>query len=145
MTAAPAAPAGGISNMPKTNARHQRIEAQMQRSLATLLPRAVKDPRVGFVTVTAVTLAADVGSAKVYVLPFGGKHTSEEVLAGLRSAAGFLRGEIGRELGLRHAPRLEFEIDTNLEKATALSRLIDQAVAGDQAKGATAAPADSED
>jgi len=128
--------------MPKTNARHQRIEAQMQRSLATLLPRAVKDPRVGFVTVTAVTLAADVGSAKVYVLPFGGKHTSEEVLAGLRSAAGFLRGEIGRELGLRHAPRLEFEIDTNLEKATALSRLIDQAVAGDQAKGA---PADSED
>jgi ribosome-binding factor A len=131
--------------MPKTNARHQRIEAQMQRSLAVLLPRAVKDPRVGFVTVTAVKLAADVGSAKVYVLPFGNRHTPDEVLAGLRSAAGFLRGEIGRDLGLRHAPRLEFEIDTNLEKASALSKLIDQAVAGDQAKGASAEPADSED
>jgi ribosome-binding factor A len=131
--------------MPKTNARHQRIEAQMQRSLAVLLPRAVKDPRVGFVTVTAVTLAADVGSAKVFVLPFGGKHTPDEVLAGLRSAAGFLRGEIGRELGLRHAPRLEFEIDTNLEKATALSQLIDRAVAGDHAKGAAGDPEPTED
>jgi ribosome-binding factor A len=131
--------------MPKTNARHQRIEAQMQRSLAVLLPRAVKDPRVGFVTVTAVTLAADVGSAKVFVLPFGGKHTSDEVLAGLRSAAGFLRGEIGRELGLRHAPRLEFEIDTNLEKATAMSKLIDQAVDGDHAKGPAADPEQTED
>jgi ribosome-binding factor A len=131
--------------MPKTNARHQRIEAQMQRSLAVLLPRAVKDPRVGFVTVTAVTLAADVGSAKVFVLPFGGKHTPDEVLAGLRSAAGYLRGEIGRELGLRHAPRLEFEIDTNLEKATALSKLIDQAVAGDHAKAPAADPEQTED
>jgi ribosome-binding factor A len=46
---------------------------------------------------------------------------------------------------LRHAPRLDFEIDTNLEKASALSKLIDQAVAGDQAKGASAEPADSED
>ena len=131
--------------MPNTNARHQSIEAQMQRSLAVLLPRAVKDPRVGFVTVTAVTLAADAGSAKIYVLPFGDKHTPDEVLAGLRSAAGFLRGEIGRELGLRHAPRLEFEIDTNLEKATALSKLIEQAVAGDQARGAAADPADTGD
>jgi ribosome-binding factor A len=131
--------------MPKTNARHQRIEAQMQRSLALLLPRAVKDPRVGFVTVTAVKLAADSGSAKIYVLPFGDRHAPDEVLAGLRSAAGFLRGEIGRELGLRHAPRLEFEIDTNLEKASALSKLIDQAIAGDQAKAARADPGKPED
>jgi ribosome-binding factor A len=131
--------------MPKANARHQRIEAQMQRSLAVLLPRAVKDPRVGYVTVTAVTLAADAGSAKIYVLPFGDRHAPDEVLAGLRSAAGFLRGEIGRELGLRHAPRLEFEIDTNLEKATALSKLIDQAIAGDQAKAARSDPEPSED
>src|SRR5580698_7406206 len=68
--------------MPKANARHQRIEAQMQRSLAVMLPRAVKDPRVGYVTVTAVKLAADSGSAKIYVLPFGDRHAPDEVLAG---------------------------------------------------------------
>ena len=111
------------------SARLQRVESGVQRVLATLLPRAVHDPRVGTVTLTAVRAASDLGTVRVYFLPFGGAHGREEVEAGLRSAAGFLRGEVGRQLGLRHAPRLEFVYDAELERAEKLSRLIDEAVA----------------
>ena len=124
-----------------SNARDARIASQMQRSLAVLLRRGVKDPRVGNVTITAVELAADRSVARVHFLPFAGGHSADEVLAGLRSASGFLRGEVGRELKLRHAPRLEFEVDTNIEQAAHLTQLIDRAVEADRAR----APADDEE
>ena len=108
--------------------RHQRIEAEMQRALAELLSREVKDPRVGQVTVTAVTAAPDMSTAKVYVLPFGGAEAPPQMLEGLARAAGFLRGEVGRRVGLRHAPRLEFAIDETFDRAAKLTALISAAV-----------------
>ncbi len=126
----------------KSGARAVRIAAQMQRSLSSLLRRGVKDPRVGNVTVTAVELAADLSVARVHFLPFAGAHEAQEVLAGLRSAAGYLRGEVARELQLRHAPRLEFELDTQIERAAHLTRLIDHAVDADRARAVPDAPAD---
>ncbi len=119
--------------MPQHNSRHQRIEAQMQRTLATLLPRAVKDPRVGNLTITAVSLLEDLSAARVWFLPFGKGRDPAEQLAGLKSASGFLRGEVARQLGLRHAPRLEFLLDTALEHAQSLTLLINTAVATDKA------------
>jgi ribosome-binding factor A len=130
------------------SARTERIAAQIQRLLAGMLRRGVKDPRVGNVTVTAVQLAPDLSVAHVFVLPFGagagagavggaadaaGAPTpgSAAMLAGLQSAAGFLRGQIARELQLRHAPRLSFELDQQLERAHRLTELIDRAVAED--------------
>jgi ribosome-binding factor A len=121
--------------MPKATARTSRIAAQMQRSLAALLRRGVKDPRVGNVTVTAVDVASDLSYARIQVLPFAGEHPADEVLAGLRSAAGFLRGELARELKLRHAPRLEFHLDTAIEGAMHLTQLIESAVQSDRARG----------
>ena len=131
--------------MAKANPRAQRIEAQMQRTLAELLARSVKDPRVGSVTITAVTLAQDKGSARVFFVPFGERHTAAEVGAGLASAAGFLRGELARRLALRHAPRLDFELDTVLERARNLTRLIDTAVRDDQLRAADPGTADHDD
>jgi ribosome-binding factor A len=127
--------------MPQRNSRHQRIAAQMQRTLAQLVPRTVKDPRVGQLTITAVSLLEDLSSARIWFLPFGTDRDADEQLAGLRSAAGFLRGELARQLGLRHAPRLEFLIDTNLEQAQNLTRLINTAVASDRGRQEGAAPA----
>jgi ribosome-binding factor A len=124
-----------------SNARGARIASQMQRSLAVLLRRDVKDPRVGNITITAIDLNADRSVARVHFLPFTGGHSADEVLAGLRSASGFLRGEVARELKLRHAPRLEFEVDTNIEQAAHLTQLIDRAVKSDRAR----APADDEE
>jgi len=119
-----------------THGRTQRIESEIQRVLAALIAREVKDPRVGNVTVTAVSVAPDMGSARVFFTPFAALHPPAQVREGLTHAAGFLRGELGRRLGLRHAPRLEFVFDESVESAARLTRLIDRAVAGDREHGA---------
>ncbi len=111
--------------------RLRKIESELQRVLAELISREVKDPRVGTVTLTSVRLAADMGLARVFFAPFASRHSPEEVATGLARAAGFLRGEAGRRLGLRHAPRLEFVFDDTAEKAARLTGLIDRAVADD--------------
>ncbi|MFZ0552864.1 MAG: 30S ribosome-binding factor RbfA [Steroidobacteraceae bacterium] len=110
----------------------RKIESELQRVLAELIAREVKDPRVGNVTVTSVSLAADKSVARVFFTPFASQHPAEEVRSGLSRAAGFLRGEAGRRLGLRHAPRLDFVFDDTPEKAARLTGLIDRAVAGDR-------------
>jgi ribosome-binding factor A len=115
--------------------RQRKIEAQLQRVLAELIAREVKDPRVGNVTITGVSLAADMGAAKIYFTPFASTHPPEQVRSGLAHAAGFLRGEAGRRLALRHAPRLDFVFDDTAEKAARLTGLIDRAVADDTSHG----------
>jgi len=103
----------------------------MQRVLSTLISREVKDPRVGPVTVTAVRVANDMSAARVFVLPFGtvdGANRAQSLIAGLTNAAGFLRGEVGRSLQLRHAPQLQFEIDDSFDRAAHLTALINDAV-----------------
>ena len=119
--------------------RNQRIESEIQRVLAALIAREVKDPRVGNVTITAVTMLKDKSAAKIFFTPFASSNPPEQVRTGLTHAAGYLRGELGRRLGLRHAPRLEFVFDDSVEGAAHLTRLIDEAVAGDRA-GPEAAP-----
>lgn len=114
-------------------ARNQRIESEIQRVLAGLIAREVKDPRVGNVTITSVSVAADKSSARIFFTPFASSNPPEQVRTGLTHAAGYLRGELGRRLGLRHAPRLEFVFDDTVEGAARLTRLIDAAVAGDRA------------
>ena len=114
-------------------ARTPRIESEIQRVLAVLIARAVKDPRVGNVTITAVSVAPDMRSARVFFTPFAGQAPPEQVRSALLHAAGFLRGELGRRLALRYAPRLEFVFDDSVEGAAQLTRLIDHAVASDRA------------
>lgn len=104
----------------------------MQRVVAELIRREVRDPRVGAVTITAVSAAPDMSAVKLLFVPFGEAHPPAEVAAGLNRAAGFLRGEVGRRLGLRHAPKLEFEFDASIERADRLTNLIDSAVRKDQ-------------
>ena len=118
-----------------SQARTQRIESEIQRVLATLISREVKDPRVGNVTITQVSVSPDMGTARVYFAPFAAQHPAAEVQRGLTHAAGFLRGELGRRLRLRHAPRLEFVFDASVEAAERLTRLIDGAVAADGGAG----------
>ena len=114
--------------------RLARIEGEMQRVLSTLVSREVRDPRVGNITVTAVNVAPDLSTARIFFVPFGDQHKPEEVREGLNRASGFLRGELGRALQLRHAPRLEFVYDQQIEHADKLTRLIDGAVKSDQRK-----------
>ena len=112
--------------------RKRRIEAEIQRVLSEVIAREVKDPRVGNVTITAVSVAADMGTARVYFTPFAALNPHEEVRIGLTHAGGFLRGEVGRRLRLRHAPRLEFIFDDTADRAAHLTGLIDRAVKNDK-------------
>ena len=126
-------------------ARTRRIESEIQRVLSELVAREVKDPRVGNVTITAVSLAADMGVARVFFTPFASKNPAEQVREGLTRAGGFLRGEIGRRLRLRHAPRLEFLIDDTADKAAHLTGLINRAVESDRASAAASESAANDD
>lgn len=121
-----------------SSSRTLKLESQMQRVLAGLIARDVRDPRVGNVTITGVRLAADLSQARVFFTPFAHQSPADEVRAGLTRAGGFLRGELGRRLGLRHAPRLEFVVDESTEKAADLTALIDRAVASDRAAASDA-------
>jgi ribosome-binding factor A len=87
------------------------------------------------VTLTAVQVAPDLSVARVLFVPFGGRQEIAEVHEGLARAAGYLRGEVGRRLSLRHAPRLEFVFDESIERADRLTRLIDDAVRNEPSPG----------
>jgi ribosome-binding factor A len=124
--------------------RSQRVGEQIQRLLAELIRREVKDPRVGLVTVTAVEVSRDLTHAKVFFLPFDQQRPVEEVGAALASAAGFLRIHLKKQLGMRSVPELRFLPDESIERAVRLSALINAAVKSD-AERADAAPHAAED
>ncbi len=107
--------------------RHRKVEAELRRVLAELVSREVKDPRVGNVTISSVDVAPDLKNARVFFVPFASSHAPEEVLEGLTHAAGFLRGEAARRLGLRYAPRLQFVFDESFDRAERLTNLITSA------------------
>ncbi|MGH8226863.1 MAG: 30S ribosome-binding factor RbfA [Steroidobacteraceae bacterium] len=113
-----------------SDSRRLRIEAELKRALAELATRGVKDPRVGNVTITGVSLTADMRTARVYFVPFGATRDTAEVEQGLARAAGFLRGEAGRRLGLRYAPRLVFVVDESFDRAERLTSLLHEAARG---------------
>jgi ribosome-binding factor A len=110
--------------------RPERVASLVHGELDRLLREEVHDPRVREVSVTAVKVTPDLKRAVVSVLPLGGAGDRRAVLAGLSAAAGFLRGRVGRNLALRHAPALVFEIDAHLEEAVRLTHVIGQLSAG---------------
>jgi ribosome-binding factor A len=111
--------------------RARRVEGELQRRLAELLRREVKDPRVALVTITTVEVSPDLGHAKVYYGVLG-REPSADVQEGLDHAAGFLRARLGRILKMRQVPEIHFQADEMIEKAAHLTSLIDQAVAADK-------------
>ena len=80
-----------------------------------------------FAAMPQVALAPDLSHARVFVVPFGGLNAHPQMLEGLTAAAGFLRGEVGRRVGMRHAPRLQFVQDESFDRAAQLTALIDAA------------------
>ncbi|MFH1469155.1 MAG: 30S ribosome-binding factor RbfA [Pseudomonadota bacterium] len=104
--------------------RPDRVASQVHGELDRLLREEVHDPRVKTVSVTSVKLTPDLRRAVISVLPLGGAGDRSSVLRGLVAASGFLRGRIGRNLGLRYAPALVFEIDDHLEEAVRLTHLL---------------------
>lgn len=105
--------------------RPKRVAELVLRELGELLRRgAIKDPAVVDITITAVDMAPDLRSAKVFFSVLGGG--SETALTGLERARGFVRRELARRLRLKVAPELHFRLDQSLDRAARIERLLDQ-------------------
>ncbi|CAB1128773.1 pre-ribosomal (17S) RNA binding factor A [Candidatus Hydrogenisulfobacillus filiaventi] len=105
-------------------ARAERIGQAMQQEIGAMLQREVKDPRIGFVSVTRVEVSRDLSRARVYVSLFGDAGEQADSLEGLRSAAAFLRGEVARRLHLLKAPQLEFVQDHAIDASLRVHALL---------------------
>jgi ribosome-binding factor A len=107
--------------------RKQRIEHGLRDVLTEMIAREVRDPRVRaatLITIARVELNVDLSVATVYVSIVGDDATAAGVLAGLSKAAGFLRGPVGRELNLQHAPELRFVSDPSIDMSEKLAAII---------------------
>lgn len=106
--------------------RVSRLNEQLRRELTDILRLHVRDPRVGMVTVTDVRVTSDLDSARVFIQTAGDVDERAATLQGLRAAAAFIRGELGRRLTIRHIPELRFEIDETLQHARRIEELLAQ-------------------
>jgi ribosome-binding factor A len=104
--------------------RPQQVAETVRQVLAECLARDIRDPRIGMVTLTDVTVTGDLGHAKIRFVGSGEGETSEQALEGLRSAAGFLRTRVARALGTRVVPELHFEIDRGREHAARINEVL---------------------
>src|SRR6188472_3363340 len=105
--------------------RMPRVDEAMREVLSGAISTELKDPRVGFVTVTAVKTSPDLRHATVYVSVLGDAHTREQSLAGLQSAHGFLQRRVAGELRLKHTPTLQFAYDDSVDRGMRISELLD--------------------
>lgn len=114
----------------------RRVDEAVRQVIGDALAADLKDPRVGFVTVTDVRTSADLRHARVYVSVLGERGNAsepelrEQTLAGLRSAHGYLQARVARELALKRTPTLEFTYDETTDRAMRVERLIDEAARG---------------
>jgi ribosome-binding factor A len=121
--------------MAKEFSRTQRIGDQMQRELALLIQREVKDPRLGLITITAVEVSRDLSHAKVFITVMGKDDDEDAVKTNLRilnDAGGFLRMQLGKAMKLRTVPQLHFNYDASVRRGVELTSLIERAVAEDR-------------
>jgi ribosome-binding factor A len=118
--------------------RTDRVADQLQKELAVLIQREVKDPRLGMVTVSGATVSRDLGYADIYVTLLGEQDPEriKENLQVLKRAAGFLRSQIAQRIKLHHVPELRFHFDESVVRGQHLSSLIDEAVSSDRARQA---------
>lgn len=106
-------------------ARMRRVNEVIREVLGAAISTELKDPRIGFVTVTDVDTSPDLRAARVYVSVLGDEAEREQTLEGLRSSHGFLQGRIGSELRIKRTPTLTFHYDESVERGARLSRLLD--------------------
>lgn len=104
--------------------RLAKIDHEIQRILGTLISQELQDPRLAFVTVTRAEVTDDLRHCKVFVSVIGDRHAARQSLDALKHARGFLRGELGRKIDLRHTPELNFVEDRSTERAIALAKAL---------------------
>lgn len=104
--------------------RPNRVGEQMKKELTDIIGRKIKDPRIGFVTVTDVQVTGDLQQAKVYISVLGDDEQKENTLKGLAKAKGFIKSEIGHRIRLRKTPEIIFEFDESIDYGNRIETLL---------------------
>lgn len=104
--------------------RVEKVQELMKQEISEIILREVKDPRIGFVTVTSVACTPDLREAKVYVSIMGSEEQVKSSWAGIMSSLGFIRREVGKRIRLRFTPELHFELDKSLDYSAHIQELL---------------------
>ncbi|MDP4126219.1 MAG: 30S ribosome-binding factor RbfA [Bacillota bacterium] len=115
--------------------RSNRLAETLKEEISQLIRVELKDPRIGFVTLTSVDVADDLAHAKVYVSVLGSEEEGKESLDALNRAAGFVRSELGKRIRLRHVPAIVFKYDPSIQHGAHIAKLLrDVGVSDDSSK-----------
>jgi ribosome-binding factor A len=115
--------------------RSDKVADLIQKEISEMLLRTVKDPRIGFVTITRVIMSEDCRLAKVYFSVAGTEEEKERSLEGLDSAKGYVRKELGRRVRLRYTPEIIFKFDSSVEYAIHIGEVIRDLRKGEESDG----------
>lgn len=108
------------------NIRAERVGEQMKQEIMDIVNNKVKDPRVGFLTITDVELTNDLSQAKVYLTVLGNDKEVDNTFKALNKATGFIKSELGSRMRLRIIPELTFEYDESIEYGNKIERMIQE-------------------
>jgi ribosome-binding factor A len=121
--------------MKRDFSRTDRVSQQIQKEVALIIQREIKDPRVGMATVSSVDVSRDLSYAKVYVTLYNSDQDKcKEAVAVLNDASGFIRSLMGKRIRARIMPELRFVLDTTLMEGMRISNLVDEVIATDKKK-----------
>lgn len=113
--------------MRKNSIKNTRVNAEVQHELANLIREGIKDPRIHPMTsVTAVEVAPDLKTCRAYISVMGNEEAKNNTIAGLKSAEGYIRRQIAKNINLRNTPEIRFILDESIEYGVAMSKLIDE-------------------
>ena len=115
--------------------RSEKVADMIQKEISQMLVKTIKDPRVGFVTITKVTVSDDCRLAKVYFSMAGTLAEKERSMKGLDSAKGYVRRELGRRMRLKYTPEIMFQFDPSIEYAIHIGEVIQQLKQDKEKKG----------
>src|SRR5215470_13405883 len=118
-------------------ARARRLGEAIAQIVAEMLERRIKDPRLGFVTVTEARVTGDLREATVFYTVYGSQEEQDGTAAALASAAGLIRSEVGRQTGIKHTPSISFELDKVPDTARTIEDLVARAREADAAVAAS--------
>lgn len=107
-----------------SNIRPSRVGEQIKKELGQIIGQELKDPRIGFVTVTGVDVTGDLQQAAIYISVLGDADSREDTLTALEKAKGFIRSEIGKRIRLRHTPELSFKVDESIQYGNRIEKLL---------------------
>ncbi|MCL4516998.1 MAG: 30S ribosome-binding factor RbfA [Firmicutes bacterium] len=126
-----------------TTQRIERLKEQLKIEISDIFKKELKDPRVGFVSITDVEVSGDLRHVKVFVSIMGDEESKAQTMEGLERATGFVRTEIGKRIRLRYTPEIRFKMDNSMERGARIFELLNQVKderAGDASSTGVSAP-----